>query len=39
MKMADVSIFLEKSDGGLNDDGKRSKIFDDLMDACRAIAV
>ena len=37
MKNADVSTFLEQLDRGLNDDGKWSKIFDDLMHPCRAI--
>ena len=38
MKSEDVSTFLEESDSGLNDDLKLSKIFDDLMDPCIAIA-
>ena len=39
MKSADVSSFLQQLDSGLNDDGKWSKISDDLTHPCRAIAV
>ena len=39
MRNTDVSTFLENSVCGLNDDGKWSEIFDDMMHNGRAIEV